>query len=52
MQNDLLSKEKNRQLPLTPPAEKIEVKHFEKTDAGTVFVMNKNISTPYILSCI
>lgn len=27
MQNDLLSKEKNRQLSLTPPTEEIEVKH-------------------------
>uniref|UniRef100_A0A8C5LHQ2 39S ribosomal protein L39, mitochondrial n=1 Tax=Jaculus jaculus TaxID=51337 RepID=A0A8C5LHQ2_JACJA len=38
---------KNRQLSLTPQTEKIEVKHVGKTDPGTVFVMNKNISTPY-----
>ncbi|KAF3820474.1 hypothetical protein GH733_013650 [Mirounga leonina] len=47
MQNDLFSKEKNRQLSLTPRTEKIEVKHVGKTDPGTIFVMNKNISTPY-----
>uniref|UniRef100_A0A4X1UBA0 Mitochondrial ribosomal protein L39 n=1 Tax=Sus scrofa TaxID=9823 RepID=A0A4X1UBA0_PIG len=47
MQNDLFNKEKNRQLSLTPRTEKIEVKHVGKTDPGTVFVMNKNISTPY-----
>ena len=47
MQNDLFNKEKNRQLSLTPRTEKIEVKHVGKTDPGTMFVMNKNISTPY-----
>uniref|UniRef100_A0ABI7YHF5 Mitochondrial ribosomal protein L39 n=1 Tax=Felis catus TaxID=9685 RepID=A0ABI7YHF5_FELCA len=47
MQNDLFNKEKNRQLSLTPRTEKIEVKHVGKTDPGTIFVMNKNISTPY-----
>ncbi|XP_039093232.1 39S ribosomal protein L39, mitochondrial isoform X1 [Hyaena hyaena] len=47
MQNDLFNKEKNRQLSLTPRTEKIEVKHVGKTDPGTAFVMNKNISTPY-----
>lgn len=47
MQNDVFNKEKNRQLSLTPRTEKIEVKHVGKTDPGTVFVMNKNISTPY-----
>ncbi|XP_062967621.1 large ribosomal subunit protein mL39 [Cynocephalus volans] len=47
MRNDLFNKEKNRQLSLTPRTEKIEVKHVGKTDSGTVFVMNKNISTPY-----
>ncbi|XP_045707329.1 39S ribosomal protein L39, mitochondrial [Phyllostomus hastatus] len=47
MQNDLFNKEKNRQLSLTPRTEKIEVKHVGKMDPGTLFVMNKNISTPY-----
>jgi hypothetical protein len=47
MRNELFNKEKNRQLSLTPRTEKIEVKHVGKTDPGTVFVMNKNISTPY-----
>lgn len=47
MRNDLFNKEKSRQLSLTPRTEKIEVKHVGKTDPGTVFVMNKNISTPY-----
>lgn len=47
MRNDVFNKEKNRQLSLTPRTEKIEVKHVGKTDPGTVFVMNKNVSTPY-----
>ena len=47
MRNDLFNKEKTRQLSLTPRTEKIEVKHVGKTDPGTVFVMNKNVSTPY-----
>ncbi|KAM9201453.1 large ribosomal subunit protein mL39 isoform 2-T2 [Dugong dugon] len=47
MRNELFNKEKSRQLSLTPRTEKIEVKHVGKTDPGTVFVMNKNISTPY-----
>lgn len=47
MRNDLFNREKSRQLSLTPRTEKIEVKHVGKTDPGTVFVMNKNISTPY-----
>ncbi|XP_055229933.1 large ribosomal subunit protein mL39 isoform X3 [Gorilla gorilla gorilla] len=47
MRNDLFNKEKARQLSLTPRTEKIEVKHVGKTDPATVFVMNKNISTPY-----
>ncbi|KAK2089478.1 54S ribosomal protein L39, mitochondrial, partial [Saguinus oedipus] len=47
MRNDLFNKEKARQLSLTPRTEKIEVKHVGKTDPGTVFMMNKNISTPY-----
>lgn len=46
-QNDLFNQEKHRQLSFTPRTEKIEVKHVGKTDPGTVFVMNKNISTPY-----
>ncbi|XP_075398530.1 large ribosomal subunit protein mL39 [Tenrec ecaudatus] len=47
MRNELFNKEKSRQLSLTPRIEKIEVKHVGKTDPGTVFVMNKNLSTPY-----
>lgn len=47
MQNDLFNKEKNKQLSVTPRTEKIEVKHVGNTDPGTIFVMNKNISTPY-----
>ncbi|XP_031220155.1 39S ribosomal protein L39, mitochondrial [Mastomys coucha] len=47
MRNELFNKEKSRQLSLTPRTEKIEVKHVGKTDPGTIFMMNKNISTPY-----
>ncbi|XP_066226022.1 large ribosomal subunit protein mL39 [Saccopteryx leptura] len=47
MQNDLFNKEKHRQLSRTPRTEKIEVKLVGKTDPGTVFVMNKNVSTPF-----
>ncbi|XP_042532922.1 39S ribosomal protein L39, mitochondrial [Dipodomys spectabilis] len=47
MRNELFNKEKNRQLSLTPRTEKIEVKYVGKTNPGTIFVMNKNISTPY-----
>ncbi|CAK6441986.1 unnamed protein product [Pipistrellus nathusii] len=47
MQNDVFNREKDRQASLTPRVEKIEVKLVGKTDAGTTFVMNKNVSTPY-----
>ncbi|KAK7815695.1 hypothetical protein U0070_015624, partial [Myodes glareolus] len=47
MRNELFNTEKSRQLSLTPRTEKIEVKHVGKTDPGVVFLMNKNISTPY-----
>lgn len=47
MQNDVFNKEKERQASLTPRTEKIEVQLVGKTDAGTTFVMNKNVSTPY-----
>ncbi|XP_049641752.1 39S ribosomal protein L39, mitochondrial [Suncus etruscus] len=47
VQNAVFHKEKQRQLSLIPRTEKIEVKHVGKTDPGTIFVMNKNISTPY-----
>ncbi|XP_012886475.1 PREDICTED: 39S ribosomal protein L39, mitochondrial [Dipodomys ordii] len=47
MRNELFNKEKNRQLSLTPRTEKIEVQYVGKTNPGTIFVMNKNISTPY-----
>lgn len=47
VQNAVFNKEKQRQLSLIPRTEKIEVKHVGKTDPGTIFVMNKNISTPY-----
>ncbi|XP_018418279.1 PREDICTED: 39S ribosomal protein L39, mitochondrial [Nanorana parkeri] len=43
----LYDKEKERQLSLHPLTEKIEVTHVGKTDPGTIFVMNKGISTPY-----
>ncbi|XP_074156674.1 large ribosomal subunit protein mL39 [Sminthopsis crassicaudata] len=47
MRNELFNQEKERQLSLHPRTEKIEVKHVGKTDPGTIFVMNKNFSTPY-----
>ncbi|XP_072288324.1 large ribosomal subunit protein mL39 isoform X2 [Pyxicephalus adspersus] len=43
----LFEKEKERQLSLNPLIEKIEVAHVGKADPGTVFLMNKGISTPY-----
>ncbi|XP_069801318.1 large ribosomal subunit protein mL39 [Dendropsophus ebraccatus] len=45
--SELYEKEKDRQLSLYPRTEKIEVKHVGKTDPGTVFVMNRGLSTPY-----
>uniref|UniRef100_G1PTJ0 Large ribosomal subunit protein mL39 n=1 Tax=Myotis lucifugus TaxID=59463 RepID=G1PTJ0_MYOLU len=47
MQNDVFNREKGRQSSLTPRVEKIEVKLVGRTDPGTTFVMNKNVSTPY-----
>ncbi|KAM8977004.1 large ribosomal subunit protein mL39 [Pelodytes ibericus] len=47
MRVELFNKEKERQLSLHPRIEKIEVKHAGKAEPGTVFVMNKGISTPY-----
>lgn len=47
MQNDVFNREKDRQSSLTPRVEKIEVKLVGKTDPGTTFVMNRNVSTPY-----
>ncbi|XP_072470993.1 large ribosomal subunit protein mL39 isoform X3 [Notamacropus eugenii] len=47
MRNELFEREKKRQLSLNPRTEKIEVKHVGKSDPGAVFVMNKNLSTPY-----
>ncbi|XP_032075959.1 39S ribosomal protein L39, mitochondrial [Thamnophis elegans] len=45
--NDLFTKEKERQLSLNPRIEKIEVKHVGKSHTGTLFIMNKGLSTPY-----
>ncbi|KAM3933996.1 large ribosomal subunit protein mL39 [Leptodactylus fuscus] len=45
--SELYDKEKERQLSLYPRTEKIEVTHVGKTDPGTVFVMNKGLSTPF-----
>ncbi|XP_015675050.1 39S ribosomal protein L39, mitochondrial [Protobothrops mucrosquamatus] len=45
--NDLFTKEKERQLSLNPRIEKIEVKHVGKSHPGTLFIMNKGLSTPY-----
>ncbi|XP_069492492.1 large ribosomal subunit protein mL39 [Ambystoma mexicanum] len=47
MRNELFIKEKERQLSLSPRIEKIEVKHVGKSDQGSVFIMNKGLSTPY-----
>ncbi|CAN2387629.1 ribosomal protein L39 [Pristimantis euphronides] len=44
---ELYNQEKERQLSLYPRTEKIEVTHGGKTDPGTLFVMNKGLSTPY-----
>ncbi|XP_075053217.1 large ribosomal subunit protein mL39 [Mixophyes fleayi] len=45
--SELYEREKERQLSLYPRTEKIEVKHVGRTDVGTVFVMNKGLSTPF-----
>ncbi|XP_015261169.1 PREDICTED: 39S ribosomal protein L39, mitochondrial-like, partial [Gekko japonicus] len=47
MRNKLFAKEKERQLSLYPRIEKIEVKYVGKSHPGTIFVMNKGLSTPY-----
>lgn len=47
MRNELFTKEKERQLSLHPRIEKIEVKYTGKFHPGSVFVMNKALSTPY-----
>ncbi|XP_077198564.1 large ribosomal subunit protein mL39 isoform X2 [Paroedura picta] len=47
MRNELFVKEKERQLSLYPRIEKIEVKYVDKSHPGTVFIMNKGLSTPY-----
>ncbi|KYO22722.1 large ribosomal subunit protein mL39 [Alligator mississippiensis] len=47
MRNELFNKEKERQLALYPRIEKIEVKYVGKSHPGTLFVMNKGLSTPY-----
>ncbi|KAJ7408810.1 39S ribosomal protein L39, mitochondrial [Willisornis vidua] len=47
MRNELFTKEKERQLSLHPRIEKIEVKYTGKSHPGSVFVMNKALSTPY-----
>ncbi|XP_067849465.1 39S ribosomal protein L39, mitochondrial [Heptranchias perlo] len=43
----LFDKEKERQRDLVPRIEKIEVKVVGKSNPGTVFIMNKGLSTPY-----
>ncbi|XP_078089163.1 large ribosomal subunit protein mL39 [Mustelus asterias] len=45
--SELFDKEKVRQRALVPRIEKIEVKHVGTPDTGTVFIMNKDLSTPY-----
>ncbi|XP_072441844.1 large ribosomal subunit protein mL39 [Chiloscyllium punctatum] len=45
--SQLFDKEKDRQRALIPRIEKIEVKHVGTPDPGTVFIMNKGLSTPY-----
>ncbi|XP_019380832.1 PREDICTED: 39S ribosomal protein L39, mitochondrial [Gavialis gangeticus] len=47
MRNELFNKEKERQLALYPRIEKIEVKCVGNSHTGTLFVMNKGLSTPY-----
>ncbi|XP_025951991.1 large ribosomal subunit protein mL39 [Dromaius novaehollandiae] len=47
MRNKLFTEEKERQLSLYPRIEKIEVKYVGKSHPGSVFVMNKALSTPY-----
>ncbi|XP_041270728.1 39S ribosomal protein L39, mitochondrial [Onychostruthus taczanowskii] len=47
MRHELFTKEKERQLTLHPRIEKIEVKYTGKQHPGSVFVMNKALSTPY-----
>uniref|UniRef100_A0A7M4FZI2 Large ribosomal subunit protein mL39 n=1 Tax=Crocodylus porosus TaxID=8502 RepID=A0A7M4FZI2_CROPO len=47
MRNELFNKEKERQLALYPRIEKIEVKCVGDSHTGTLFVMNKGLSTPY-----
>ncbi|KAJ6662458.1 hypothetical protein lerEdw1_011871 [Lerista edwardsae] len=47
MRNELFTKEKERQLSLYPRVEKIEVKYVGKSHPGTLFIMNKGLSTPY-----
>ncbi|XP_033002759.1 39S ribosomal protein L39, mitochondrial isoform X2 [Lacerta agilis] len=47
MRNELFTKEKERQLSLYPRIEKIEVKYVGKPHPGTLFIMNKGLSTPH-----
>ncbi|KAM6314221.1 large ribosomal subunit protein mL39 [Podargus strigoides] len=47
MRSELFTKEKERQSSLYPRIEKIEVKYTGKSHPGSVFVMNKALSTPY-----
>ncbi|XP_042316744.1 39S ribosomal protein L39, mitochondrial [Sceloporus undulatus] len=47
MRNELFTKERERQLSLYPRIEKIEVKYVGKHHPGTLFIMNKGLSTPY-----
>ncbi|XP_038657320.1 39S ribosomal protein L39, mitochondrial isoform X1 [Scyliorhinus canicula] len=45
--SELFDQEKVRQRALVPRIEKIEVKHVGAPDTGTVFIMNKGLSTPF-----
>uniref|UniRef100_UPI00398EAFD6 large ribosomal subunit protein mL39 n=1 Tax=Pristiophorus japonicus TaxID=55135 RepID=UPI00398EAFD6 len=45
--SELFDEEKARQRTLVPRIEKIEVKNIGKPTSGAVFIMNKDLSTPY-----
>ncbi|XP_039599328.1 39S ribosomal protein L39, mitochondrial isoform X1 [Polypterus senegalus] len=47
LRNEMFSREKARQQSLIPRIEKIEVQLVGDADPGTMFIMNKGLSTPY-----
>ncbi|XP_030060123.1 large ribosomal subunit protein mL39 isoform X1 [Microcaecilia unicolor] len=47
LRSSLFHREKERQQSLYPRIEKIEVTYVGKSHPGTIFVMNKGLSTPY-----